>query len=232
MITINRLDEPELTIILAESEIERIPSSIQGHPQIRSYARSRGKHANELLLDASFHHAAMKSLPDASKRGRPDIVHRCILSALDSWANKQGRLHLFIHTREDHVIEINPETRLPRQYHRFVGLMEQLMKQKKITHSDEVLLSYERKTLKQLLKEINGTKLLLWEKGEKTSLLETFKKLSETKITLVLGGFPHGDFHQAHNLIDHKISFEDESFSASYLLAKSIFSFEQVYYDH
>jgi rRNA small subunit pseudouridine methyltransferase Nep1 len=232
MIYENKKDGPELTIVLAESEIERIPPSIQGHPQIKSYARSRGKHANELLLDASYHHAAMKSLPDASRRGRPDIVHRCVLSALDSWANQRGKLHCYIHTRDDYVIWMNPETRLPRQYHRFVGLMEQLMKQKKITHSDEVLLSFERKTLKQLLEEIDGEQFLLWEKAEKTSLLDAFKQVKENRITIVIGGFPHGDFHQARNLIDHTISFEENSFSASYLLAKSIFSFEQVFYDH
>ena len=232
MIQRNKKDEPELTIILAESEIEKIPPSIQGHPQIKSYARTRGKHANELLLDASYHHAAMKSLPDASRRGRPDIVHRCILSALDSWANHHDKLHCYIHTRDDYVIWINPATRLPRQYHRFVGLMEQLMKQKKISNADEVLLSFERKSLKQLLDDSNGKCFLFWEKGEKISLLETFKKVSGNKITMVIGGFPHGDFHQAQHLIDHKISFEDESFSASYLLSKSIFSFEQVFYGH
>jgi len=219
-----------LTLILAEAELERIPSSIQHHPQIKSYAKKKNQPVTDLVLDASYHHAAMKKLPDWTRRGRPDIVHRCALFALDSLANKNGCLQFYIHTRNDHVIWINPETRLPRQYHRFIGLIEQLMKKKQIISSNEVLLTYEQKTLKELLTNNLHDCFLLWEKGKMTSLFQTFEQKKDIDLTFVIGGFPHGDFHQATNIINQKIAVEQDSITASYLLAKTICTFEQVYF--
>ena len=226
---ITSTNHQKLTLILAESEIEIIPSSIRFHPQIKSYAKSKNKPASELLLDASYHHAAMKKLPDSSRRGRPDIVHRCALFALDSAINKKGLLKLYIHTRNEKIIWINPKTRLPRQYHRFIGLMEQLMKKNRIETANEVLLSIEPKSLKELLSEQEGETFLLWEQGKKSSFFEMCKNVKHLPLTVVIGGFPHGDFHNASHLIRKKISVDSGSYTASYLLAKTICTFEQIY---
>ncbi len=226
---INSTKHQKLTLILAESEIETIPSSIQFQSQIKSYAKSKNKPASELLLDASYHHAAMKKLPDSSRRGRPDIVHRCALFALDSAINKKGLLKLYIHTRNEKIIWINPKTRLPRQYHRFIGLMEQLMKKNRIETANEVLLSIEPKSLKELLSEQEGETFLLWEQGKKSSFFEMCKNVKHFPLTVMIGGFPHGDFHNASHLISKKISVDSESHTASYLLAKTICTFEQIY---
>lgn len=228
----NTIKQPRLTLILAESEIERIPASIQHHPQIKSFAKGRNKPATDLLLDASYHHAAMKKLHESSQRGRPDIVHRCALHALDSWVNGQGLLQLFIHTRDDYVIWMNPKTRLPRQYHRFVGLVEQLFKKKKIETSEDVLLTVEKKDLKTLLEDQNAEPFLLWEKGKKKPLFDVIKSKEDEPLTIVIGGFPHGDFHQASQLIENTFAVEQDCFTASYLLAKSIFTFELVNFNH
>lgn len=220
-----------LTMILAESELERIPSSIQHHPQIKAYAKNRDKLPTELLLDASYHHAAMKKLPEWSRRGRPDIVHRCILFALDSWANTHGLLRFYIHTRNDFVITIHPKTRLPRQYHRFIGLIEQLFDRKEIRSSDDVLLSLKKNTLEELLADQRGKTVLFWEKGKNRSVADLIKSY-EPPLTIVIGGFPHGDFHKASHLIEQKFAVEDELFTASYLVAKTIVTFEQLSCNH
>lgn len=223
---------PKLTLILAESEIERIPANIQHHPQIKSFTKGRNKPATDLLLDASYHHAAMKKLPESNRRGRPDIVHRCTLHALDSWINQRSLLQFFIHTRDDYVIWLNPKTRLPRQYHRFVGLMEQLFKKKKIETSEDILLTVEKKDLKTVLDDQIGEPFLLWEQGKKKSLFDVITSMKDDPLTIVIGGFPHGDFHQASQLIEHKFAVEQDSFTASYLLAKSICTFEFVNFNH
>jgi rRNA small subunit pseudouridine methyltransferase Nep1 len=224
--------QSKLVIIIAESEIEPIPTSIQNHPQIKSYVKKKNRPVTNLLLDASFHHAAMKKLPDWSRRGRPDIVHRCALLALDSWANHNGFLQIYIHTRDDYVITINPKTRLPRQYHRFVGLIEQLIEKREICSSDENLLTYKKKTLKQLLADQKNEVVLLWEKGQSISIVDLIESKKGFPLTIVIGGFPHGDFHQSHTLIEQKISVESESYTASYLLAKTIITYEQTGCNH
>lgn len=225
-------EQSRLTIILAESELERIPQSIFRHPQIKSYAKKRNDNASQLLLDATYHHAAMRELPEWSRRGRPDIVHRCVLYVLDSWANAQGLIKIYVHTRNDEVIWINPKTRLPRQYNRFIGLIEQLFKEKEILTSDDILLTCSKKSLKELLREQIGDTILFWEQGQKYTIYDIINSKKNLSFTIVLGGFPHGDFHQASSLIDQKISVEDAPFTASYLLAKTIINYEQVCHQH
>lgn len=223
---------PNIRLIIAEAELEKIPASIQHHPQIKSYAKKRNKPATQLLLDSSYHHTAMKKITDGSRRGRPDIVHRCLLLALDSWANYQGLLQCFIHTRHDYIIEVHPSTRLPRQYHRFVGLFEQLMTKAEIRSNQTILLTYKKKTLEKLIQEQESEVVLLWEHGKNISIGDFIKSKKKKPLTIVLGGFPHGDFHKATTIIEQKISVEKQSYTASYLTAKSIISFEQIYCNH
>jgi rRNA small subunit pseudouridine methyltransferase Nep1 len=47
--------------------------------------------------------------------------------------NKQGKVKVFMITRRgQHIIEVNPEIRIPRTFKRFSGLMAQLMTKGKI----------------------------------------------------------------------------------------------------
>lgn len=74
---------------------------------------------------------------------RPDIAHQCLLTLLDSPLNKAGRLQVFVHTQKGVLIEINPQTRIPRTFARFAGLMVQLLHKLSIkaVNSSEKLLN-------------------------------------------------------------------------------------------
>ncbi|KAI4458002.1 nep1/mra1 [Holotrichia oblita] len=54
---------------------------------------------------------------------RPDITHQCLLMLLDSPLNRSGLLQVYIHTSNNVLIEVNPQTRIPRTFKRFAGLM-------------------------------------------------------------------------------------------------------------
>lgn len=58
---------------------------------------------------------------------RPDIVHQCLLMLFDSPLNRAGLLQVYIHTMNNILIEINPQTRFPRTFKRFASLMVQLL---------------------------------------------------------------------------------------------------------
>jgi len=58
---------------------------------------------------------------------RPDITHQCLLALMDSPLNKAGLLQVYIHTKKNVLIEINPKTRIPRTFKRFSGLIVQLL---------------------------------------------------------------------------------------------------------
>ncbi|XP_042304234.1 ribosomal RNA small subunit methyltransferase NEP1 isoform X1 [Sceloporus undulatus] len=58
---------------------------------------------------------------------RPDIAHQSLLMLMDSPLNRAGLLQVYIHTEKNVLIEVNPQTRIPRTFDRFCGLMVQLL---------------------------------------------------------------------------------------------------------
>jgi rRNA small subunit pseudouridine methyltransferase Nep1 len=190
-----------LNLILAESALETIPEKLWKHTSIVKYARERSKHPRFLLLDRSYHHRAMRLLEQNEKRGRPDIVHFALLEALGSPLNKEGHLQVYVHTFKDYVIAVNPETRLPRNYARFVSLMEQLFEHGRVPpqQTQTALLTLERKTLKQLIAELKPSYVLAFTaRGKTYTLEEAITKLPrEKQLAVIVGGFPHGHFSKA-----------------------------------
>ncbi len=74
-----------LSLVLAESSIELVPNELVNHPSILSSARRNGRNPRTLILDQSYHHAAILQLgPSGGRRGRPDIAHLSLLAALGS----------------------------------------------------------------------------------------------------------------------------------------------------
>ncbi|MFL6479625.1 MAG: ribosome biogenesis protein, partial [Nitrososphaera sp.] len=69
---------------MAEAALETIPDEIAGHAAVRNHSHRLQMRSSEILLDRSYHHAAMKRLPDSLKRGRPDIVHFALMEALST----------------------------------------------------------------------------------------------------------------------------------------------------
>nr|CAB3242488.1 ribosomal RNA small subunit methyltransferase NEP1-like [Phallusia mammillata] len=67
---------------------------------------------------------------------RPDIAHQCLLMLMDSPLNRAGLLQVYIHTAKNVLIEINPQTRIPRTFDRFCGLMVQLLHKLSVRGSD------------------------------------------------------------------------------------------------
>lgn len=173
-----------LKIVIAEAELEPAPVGIKGHPSFKRGDRKKGI----ILLDSNFHHSAMKGLKDAYRRGRPDIVHVCLLNALDSPLNKEGGLEVYVHTRNDQVIEMSPSWRVPRSYNRFVGLIEDLFEKREIVHDGLTLLRIRDMGLIELIESISDgmdIKLMHYRGDE-------YRPTDDAVI--IIGGFPHGDF--------------------------------------
>ena len=184
-----------LTLVLADSELELVPPQIQRHPAIRSHARKQGKSPARLLLDSSFHHPAMRRLEQGERRGRPDIVHLFMLLCLDSILNGEGKLRTIVHTRNNEMITIAPETRIPKNYTRFVGLMEDLFEKRRVPGTGTPLLTLESgKDLKAVLEDIGGKSVALDPAGKMVDLADFLAK-KKGDITMVIGGFPHGEFN-------------------------------------
>jgi rRNA small subunit pseudouridine methyltransferase Nep1 len=186
-----------LTLVLAEAELEFVPSELLRHPAVIGHARQRGKEPARTLLDSNYHHAAMTGLPEGRRRGRPDMTHLFLLTALESVANKQGRLKVIIHTRNDEMITVHPETRIMRNYERFLGLMEQLFETHAVPDKKHPLFELQQHMpLARILDETEADLIIAFSKtGTPTNLLDYFQKHEKKNIVCIIGGFPSGSFH-------------------------------------
>jgi rRNA small subunit pseudouridine methyltransferase Nep1 len=193
-----------LHLIIAEAGLELVPREIEAEPSIVMNAKRRKKRPNEILLDISLHYRAMKKLNKWFKRGRPDIIHVTMLLALSSLLNIANLLRLYVHTIKDIVIYVDPQTRIPRNYNRFVGLMEQLLVTGSIPpDSPKPLMWIENSSLQQLLEKIGcTTSILMHEKGIPLKPIEfakaiTDKMIKNETVCIAVGGFQHGDFEES-----------------------------------
>ncbi len=172
-----------ITFVFAESALEEVPEKIR--------RKVKGS-----ILDSNIMHKEMFKLKDFKRRGRPDLIHFSLLLLLDSLPNKKSELQVFIHTRNNKVISVNTETRLPRAYNRFYGLMEKLFESGEIRTDDgKVLLKLEKMTLRELIERINADKtILMHESGKRLGIEKLSEKFSGGNNLVVIGGFPHGTF--------------------------------------
>ena len=219
-----------LHLILAESALELIPREIWYHEVIRKHAKKRGKKPWEMLLDKSLHYKAMLKIPNHHKRGRPDIVHVSLLNALSSPLNRVNLLRVYVHTIDNRIIFIDPSTRIPRHYYRFVGLMEQLLTEGRIPpRSDQPLMWWKREFLSDFIREMNFNEvILLHESGSRLSPHELGRDIAtkmkdNLRVAVLIGGFPHGDFvDETKQLATKTISIFRESLDAWIVVSRVI----------
>lgn len=214
-----------------ESALETVPLDLWNHRVVKQHSKKRGKHPSLVLLDRSYHHAAMKKLRESEKRGRPDIVHFSLLEALSAPLNKEGRLEVYVHTRGEKVITIDRKTRLPRNYNRFVGLIEQLFELRRVPSVGRELLKVESKTLPQLLDQIKTDYVLTFSREGSSKTIEEavstiFKK---QRPTIMVGGFPKGQFLDTTvQLADEVVCVDPEMIDTWTLTSRVIYEYERV----
>ena len=149
-----------ISLILSESALELVPYELQEHPSVISHAKKLGKHPSEILLDNSWHFAAMKGIKNEIKRGRPDLVHFSILEAITIPLYYQNKLNLFVHTIDNKVIHFGKNVHIPKSYHRFQGVIEKLFQEKKVLSKNELLLEIKDQTFSELIHEINPSNVI------------------------------------------------------------------------
>ena len=220
-----------LTLILAESAIELVPNEIAGHSAILKWAERKKKDPRRLILDQSYHHSAILSLGKSGVgRGRPDIVHFCLLLALGSPLNLDNQLSCFVHTRDDHVITIDPRARLPRNTDRFTALIEQLYQESVVPSSGPPLMKLRKESLKDLLSKISPDNVVaLTTVGSPKPMDEVAMGLGQAKRpALLVGGFPVGHFSgKTMNLASDRFRIDRRRLEAWTVVGRAIYDYER-----
>ncbi len=188
-----------LHVVLAGAEVELAPEEIAGHPAVRATAKDQNRKGSEVLLDQNLHWTAIKQLPDGERRGRPDILHYCLLVLLESPLNKQGQLKVLVHTRHGELIHIRPDTRLPRGEARFQGLLSKVLRDGASQDKQPLLWSDGVVKPSEVLGFCKGPIVRLDEGGTAMTPAELAAKAQANggDLTVILGAFPAGDFPPA-----------------------------------
>jgi len=183
-----------LSLVIAESALELVPKELQNHNSVLASAKKFNKKPSEILLDISWHFAAMKGIKNEIKRGRPDLIHFCLLEASSIPLYFTNNLQIFVHTVNNDIISLDKSVRLPKSYHRFAGLVEKLFSEKKIEEDGKNLLEIEKMSFKDLIKKIKPSQVIgLSSKGILSSYHQVAQEAGKDTC-IVVGGFAKGQF--------------------------------------
>lgn len=217
-----------LSLIIAEASLELVPKELWRHNSVMAHSRKLGKNPSEILLDNSWHFAAMKGMKNEIKRGRPDIVHFCLLEACTIPLYEEDEIKVYVHTIHDKVIELGSGVRLPKSYHRFAGIMEKLFLEKKIKSNDDTLLTLKDMTLSELVNRIGPDVVIgLSEEGKQTTYSDV-AQLCSGNSCLVVGGFPKGQFEdETKKVITKMLSIDARPLEAHVVIARTLYEYEK-----
>jgi rRNA small subunit pseudouridine methyltransferase Nep1 len=215
-----------LNLVIAEAALELVPAEIAGQASVRNDARRRGLEPTELLLDRSLHHAAMSRLKEDHKRGRPDLVHLTLLSVTSTPLYQAGGVKVYIHTRDDVVLELRERTRPPKSYFRFRDLVQQVLKER----PDSGLVVYRESSIPQLVKSMGADLVVgLSVQGKPAGLEDLARQLAGARSPAVLiGGFPKGHFTpETTRAVDSLVRIHPEPLDAHVVAGRLVYEFEK-----
>lgn len=158
---------------------------------------------------------------------RPDIAHQSLLMLMDSPLNRAGLLQVYVHTQKNVLIEVNPQTRIPRTFERFCGLMVQLLHKLSVRAADG-----PQKLLKVIKNPVSdhfpvgcmkiGTSFSAPTVSDVRQLVP-----SSDPIVFVVGAFAHGQVKVEYT--EKMVSISNYPLSAALTCAKVTTAFEEVW---
>ena len=217
-----------ISLILSESALELVPYELQEHPSVISHAKKLGKHPSEILLDNSWHFAAMKGIKNEIKRGRPDLVHFSILETTTIPLYYQNKLNLFVHTIDNKVIHFGKNVHIPKSYHRFQGVIEKLFQEKKVLSKNELLLEIKDQTFSELIHEINPSNVIGFSTSGQSSSYQKIASEIPDNSCIVIGGFQKGHFSDStQSEITNLYSIGNDSFEGHVIVSRILYEYEK-----
>jgi len=187
--------------VIAEAAMELVPQILRNHPSVRNHSKRTGRGSNELFLDISYHHKAMveKNIDQWWKRGRPDIVHFDLVTALSTPLFKQKKLQVYVSTFDNNLVTLSQDLRIPKNYSRFEGLMIGIMNKQKSKDSPALIEYQKDVNFNTLMEKIVKPDLIIGfsVKGTKSKISDILRNnaIDTSKhYCFVVGGFQRGYF--------------------------------------
>uniref|UniRef100_A0A023F8U3 18S rRNA (pseudouridine-N1)-methyltransferase n=1 Tax=Triatoma infestans TaxID=30076 RepID=A0A023F8U3_TRIIF len=180
------------------------------------------------LLNSDDHLAVLKKNDRDPGLCRPDITHQCLLMLMDSPLNRAGLLQVYVRTEKNVLIEINPQTRIPRTFKRFAGLMVQLLHKFNVRSSEGGM-----KLLKVIKNPVTDhlpvgcTKIGTSFSSKKVVNPREIVPKEEVPIAVVIGAMAHGQ--AIPDYVEESISISNYPLSAALTCTKICSAFEEMW---
>ncbi|XP_035892193.1 ribosomal RNA small subunit methyltransferase NEP1 [Anopheles stephensi] len=159
---------------------------------------------------------------------RPDITHQSLLMLMDSPLNRAGLLQVFVKTEKNMLIEIDPQTRIPRTFKRFAGLMVQLL------HKFSIKAADTQKKLMRIVKNpitnhlpVGCRKLAMSFSATQVQNARELVPEKNEPIALVIGAFAHGNLNLDYT--EGSVSISNYPLSAALTCTKICSAFEEAW---
>jgi rRNA small subunit pseudouridine methyltransferase Nep1 len=172
----------------------------------------------------------MDRLPNSEKRGRPDIIHFCLLEAMGSPLNKAGLLKVWVNTINGYTIELNPSTRLPRDCIRFKSLIEQLLLRGETPDGEDPLLYIKKMGLAELVGKIKPNRVIaLTSHGKLSGFHDVGEILRNVETPMALiGAYPTGPMREdTLTVADLQMSVYPETLEAWTVTSRLLYEVER-----
>lgn len=188
------------------------------------------KHSFE-LLNTDDHTGYIRKHRKDMTLCRPDILHQCLLMLFDSPLNRVGLLQVFVHTEQNVLIEINPQTRFPRTFKRFAMLMVQLLHKLNIKASDssEKLLKVIKNPITDHL-PVGCKKIGTSFKSSRLVAPRELVPADDSPLAVVIGAMAHGQVNVDYTESD--VSISQYPLSAALACTKICSAFEDAWGVH
>ncbi|HMF33745.1 MAG TPA: hypothetical protein VKK79_20135 [Candidatus Lokiarchaeia archaeon] len=219
-----------LDLLFADAAVEFVPRIVLS--RLKGGARMGGRSGKRVLLDVADHGYAMKGIIDQRQRGRPDILHQCMLNALETPLAKEGNLNVFFHLPTGPVYGVAADTRVPRNYNRFVGVLAKLLEDGHVPAEPPYHIAIIAQDLQEFLALHQYTRIVLFSRtGTLCSMPNYLAQLEDNQILCIIGAFQAGFFHEETFKACQEypldlISVSPYALSAGSVAARVIYAFE------
>jgi rRNA small subunit pseudouridine methyltransferase Nep1 len=152
------------------------------------------------------------------------------MAAFGTPLNKEGLLQTYVHTVDDYLIHFKSSVRLPKNYNRFVGLIEQLYEQGNIPIETPTLLRLEQGGFQKLVEEVQPSYIIAFSRSGRPKLpQQVLDHRKEENLMVVVGAFPHGHFSETLlDLANEVVSIDVAPLEAWVVASRLLYDYERV----
>uniref|UniRef100_UPI00358E67A0 ribosomal RNA small subunit methyltransferase NEP1-like n=1 Tax=Myxine glutinosa TaxID=7769 RepID=UPI00358E67A0 len=180
------------------------------------------------LLNCDRHRGTLAKAGRDPCVARPDITHQCLLMLMDSPLNRAGLLQVFVRTQRNALVTIAPQTRIPRTFERFCGLMVQLLHKLSVRTADG-----KQKLLRVIKNPVTShlppgcVKVATSFQADGGPVHPRTLANDDRPIAVVVGAFAHGSVNVDYT--EQTVSLSSYPLSAALTCAKLCSAFEEVW---